>query len=248
MGELTASWSQAQSKLDLNFSIEKYLAAESPNDKPQILGFLNAYAFNCLVDVPGFYQSVIDMDVILRDGIGVAILLKLQGKRIGRNMNGTDLIPKILDQYIGKKVAVLGTREPYLGEAVRAISKRHDVDIRIVDNGFESEHHYLSLLEDVRVDLILLAMGMPKQEKVAVHLKNNLQYPTLIVCGGAIIDFYAQRIKRAPLWVQRIGCEWLHRLFQEPTRLFSRYVTGNIIFLSRALIYTLLRRKSVLRP
>ncbi len=244
IGKLMTSWGHAQSKLDLNFSIEKFISENRICDKPKILGFLNAHAFNCLIDVPDFYQSVIDMDVILRDGIGVAILLKLQGRGIGRNMNGTDLIPIILNHYKGKKVAILGTRQPYLGKAERAISKIHHVDTLVVENGFESECHYLSLLEDVRVDFILLAMGMPKQEKVAVHLKNNLPYPALIVCGGAIADRYAQRVKRAPIWAQRFGLEWLYRLFREPIRLFSRYVTGNILFLSRALIYTLLRRKA----
>jgi exopolysaccharide biosynthesis WecB/TagA/CpsF family protein len=83
-------------------------------------------------------------------------------------------------------------------------------------------------------DLIVLGMGMPKQEKIAALIRDS-RIPTLVVCGGAIIDFMGNKIKRAPLWVRKFGCEWVYRLVLEPKRLYKRYVLGNPAFIFRML-------------
>ena len=62
--------------------------------------------------------------------------------------------------------------------------------------------------------------------------------PCLIVCGGAILDFLGGKVSRAPLWLRRLGGEWIFRLMREPKRLFMRYVVGNPLFLLRALMCT----------
>src|SRR5690606_40821841 len=87
-----------------------------------------------------------------------------------------------------------------------------------------------------RFPIIVLAMGMPKQEQVAVQLRDALNTPALLICGGAILDFAAERFPRAPLWMRRFGLEWLFRLLLEPRRLFKRYALGiplSFYYLSR---------------
>jgi exopolysaccharide biosynthesis WecB/TagA/CpsF family protein len=74
-------------------------------------------------------------------------------------------------------------------------------------------------------------------------LRAQLDYPCLIVCGGAIIDFLGGKIARAPVWMRRLGLEWVYRLVQEPGRLFRRYVLGNPLFLARALRLRLAQRR-----
>ena len=75
-------------------------------------------------------------------------------------------------------------------------------------------------------------MGMPKQEKIAALIRDT-RMTTLVVCGGAIIDFMGNKIKRAPRWVRQLGFEWLYRLMLEPKRLYKRYVLGNPVFIFR---------------
>ncbi len=84
-------------------------------------------------------------------------------------------------------------------------------------------------------DLLFVALGCPKQEKwIAMHYK-SLNVPVSIGVGGTV-DFLAGQLRRAPLWMQRTGTEWIFRLAQEPRRLLRRYITDLHVFASKLLI------------
>ena len=81
-----------------------------------------------------------------------------------------------------------------------------------------------------KVDLLLVAMGVPLQD---VWVRNNLHNLNVKVAMGVggLFDFYSGRIPRAPLWMRRLGIEWVYRLRQEPFRMWRRYLIGNWEFL-----------------
>jgi len=111
-------------------------------------------------------------------------------------------------------------------------------------DGFAEVHTYLELARDLQPELIVLGMGMPKQELVASQLAAS-GVPCVIVCGGAILDFLGGKVARAPQWMRRLGGEWIFRLMKEPKRLFMRYVVGNPIFIWRTRMFTAQRQKDV---
>ena len=78
--------------------------------------------------------------------------------------------------------------------------------------------------------LLILGMGVPRQELWAARNKGHLPQVDVIVSGGAIMDFITEEIKRAPLWMRRIQMEWVYRLYLEPGRMWKRYLTGNVLF------------------
>ena len=200
-----------------------------------VLGFVNAHAMNLLVNNADYYQALSSADVLLRDGSGMSILFRRQSLQPGLNMNGTDFIPKLLTAFKGRRVAFWGTEEPFLTDAVRQSQECFGVDVVSVHHGFDEVDAYLMLACQFQPALIVLGMGMPKQEAVAAKIA-ALGAPCLIVCGGAILDFLGGKVTRAPQWVRRIGCEWLYRLTLEPVRLFKRYVLGNPVFLLRSIM------------
>lgn len=151
-------------------------------------------------------------------------------------MNGTDFIPRLMAAYRGRKVAFWGTRQPYLNQAVQRCETEFGVVPVSVHDGFASLETYLQLAREQQPELIVLGMGMPKQEAVAARLA-AVGGPCLIVCGGAILDFLGGKVSRAPPWLRRLGGEWAYRLLREPKRLFMRYVVGNPLFLLRTLLY-----------
>lgn len=201
----------------------------------RMVGFVNAHALNSSADNEGFYRAIVDADILLRDGSGMAILYRMIRRDPGLNMNGTDFIPKVLAAFRGRKVALWGTVEPYVSRASLRCECEFGVQVVSTLHGFEESRFYLELARATKPDLILLGMGMPKQERLARELKDQTGQAPLIVCGGAILDFLGGKVRRAPPWIRRLGVEWLYRLVSEPMRLFRRYVIGNPAFMLRLL-------------
>lgn len=208
------------------------IASLSRVERATVLGFVNAHAMNLVSGNDEYYRALSAADVLLRDGSGMAILFRRQGIEPGLNMNGTDLIPKLLSAFKGRRVAFWGTEEPWLGHAVQHSKQRFAVDVVSAHHGFDPLQSYLDLARQTRPELVVLGMGMPKQEALAALLAGSGE-PCLVVCGGAILDFMGGKVSRAPQWMRRLGCEWVFRMLSEPKRLFTRYVVGNPLFLLR---------------
>ncbi len=205
-------------------------------DRPRVLAFVNAHAMNFAAQDARFFEALSGADLLLRDGVGMALLLTLLDQPPGRNLNGTDLIPRLLRRHAGAPLALFGTQQPWLGRAARAVAR----DLApgspcVMAHGFLPAQDYVRLACVYAPALIVLGMGMPRQEEVALILRDRLTRPCLIVCGGAILDFLGARTPRAPQALRHLGLEWGWRLACEPRRLFRRYVVGNPVFIARAL-------------
>ncbi|MEH6413487.1 WecB/TagA/CpsF family glycosyltransferase [Pseudomonas sp. CGJS7] len=199
---------------------------------PTVVSFLNQHGFNLAWTDPAFRERLLRSDVLLRDGVGVALGLRLLARDPGLNANGTDLIPKIVAAYAGRRVALIGTREPYLEQAARYL-REQGADVVCALDGFGDQARYLPAVSAARPDLVILGMGMPKQERIAAELAAAADRPMLIVNGGAILDFLAGRFPRAPQWMRQARLEWLYRLGREPRRLWRRYLLGGGQFIAR---------------
>jgi N-acetylglucosaminyldiphosphoundecaprenol N-acetyl-beta-D-mannosaminyltransferase len=200
---------------------------------PCTLAFVNAHGFNLCWERPETATLFARTDVLLRDGKGMEMLLRRLGRDPGLNMNGTDLIPRLLAAAGDRPIAVIGTAEPWLSAACdRLAAEGRRVVARL--DGFRPEAQSLALVDEARPEIVLLASGMPRQEALALALAAAFpDRPMLIICGGAIADFMAGRFGRAPKAVRAVGMEWAWRLALEPRRLFRRYVIGNALFLAR---------------
>ena len=235
-------WSKIIAKIDrLHTSGDRYDLVQrlSRTDRPLVLAFSNAHAMNMLATSASFFDSLYGADTILRDGSGIETLFNQLHMPPGLNLNGTDLIPDVVQQFNGRCIALFGTQHPYLQDGEKFVSKNLAPHSQCVTaDGFLEDEAYVLLALKKRPALIVLGMGMPRQEAVAIALKSNLEFPCLIICGGAIIDFWGGKTARSPLWMRESGVEWLFRLLMEPRRLFRRYVFGNMIFLARVMIFS----------
>jgi N-acetylglucosaminyldiphosphoundecaprenol N-acetyl-beta-D-mannosaminyltransferase len=203
--------------------------------QPVRLGFINAHGLNLCRANPQFHSDLLACQLLLRDGTGMRLLFRRLGRSPGIDMNGTDLIPELIERYRRASVALLGTRSPHLERAAEKISGLGCAVSDVID-GFQPPERYVEICRTSQPQLILLAMGMPRQERIAALLAEQLQHPCLIVCGGAILDFLGGKVQRAPVLLRRWGLEWSYRLWQEPRRLFARYIIGNATFMLRVAI------------
>jgi beta-1,4-glucosyltransferase len=216
---------------------------------PISIGFINQHAYNLIhlhSDIKHYFES---LDYRLRDGAGIKIACHYHDCDPGVNLNGTDFIPLLINHLLerkkqGVRFFVFGTEEPWLSKGAMALLKGAPVTMY---NGFEKDDIYLNTVlnnaDDASLTVIVLAMGMPKQERISQQLINALSGPVIIICGGAIIDFYAGRVSRAPYLFRKLGLEWFYRLSIEPKRLFERYVIGIPKF-----FYLLIKNKKASAP
>lgn len=95
----------------------------------------------------------------------------------------------------------------------------------------EDNRAIINAINEADPDLLWIGMTAPKQEKWAYKHWNELNIHCHCGTIGAVFDFYAGTVKRAPLWWQKHSLEWLYRLLMEPRRMWRRYIIGNTLFL-----------------
>lgn len=201
------------------------------------VSFLNAHNANVAVADDEF-AAAMRRFLVLPDGIGVDIAAKaIHGHPFPANLNGTDFIPGFLktrDKPL--VVGLLGTTRENVEAACRTLhtlAPQHRFEV--IGDGFfdsEGEVQVLERLRSVRPDLLLVAMGVPRQE-LWISATLNDAHCTVPVGVGALLDFLSGAVPRAPVWVRRLRMEWVYRLCQEPGRLWRRYILGNPLFLWR---------------
>ena len=95
----------------------------------------------------------------------------------------------------------------------------------------EDNRNMIEAINKAQPDLLWVGMTAPKQEKWIYDHWDELNINCHVGCIGAVFDFYAGTIKRAPIWWQNHSLEWLYRLLQEPKRMWKRYLLGNPLFI-----------------
>lgn len=178
-------------------------------------------------------------ELIVPDGISLVLAARVLRQKFPGRVAGVDLLKAICARAAAAnlKVFLLGGR-PGSAEATAARLKQHSPPLEIETYcppfGFESDITELSRIaariRSAQPDLIFVGLGAPKQE-YWIH-EHGRQLDVRVCIGvGASFEIIAGIEKRAPLWLQRIGCEWLYRLFKDPRNKWRRYLLGNLAFL-----------------
>lgn len=180
-----------------------------------------------------------DANLIVPDGVGIKIALKLKGIR-QEQIAGIDLAKELLYscKKLNKTVALIGAKEEVIQKAVEVLSKEIDgLNIVYSRNGYfepEKEEEIIQELEKLNVDFVLVALGSPKQDYFINKCKNKLTNSIFIGVGGSF-DVWAGYVERAPEFYRKLGLEWFYRTIKQPER-FKRIYKTLPIFLFKAII------------
>jgi len=197
----------------------------------------NAHTVNLAADVPAYRRVLTEADLVLRDGVGVELAARLDGVEAGHNFVGTDFVPALLGRLGPRAVRVfLYGAEPGVAERAADVLRTGGGHVTIVGTapGFGDVARVTRQIRAARPDVLLVALGNPTQECWIDEHREELGVPVSIGVG-ALFDYLAGRVRRAPQWVLRLRAEWLFRLVVEPKRLWRRYVMGNPRFVWRVL-------------
>ncbi|WP_417688204.1 WecB/TagA/CpsF family glycosyltransferase [Roseibium sp.] len=198
--------------------------------RPIDIAICNAHTILSALD-DADYAAALRKMTLINDGIGVNLASKyLHGYGFPDNLNGTDLIPAVLAEVgVPLRIYLLGARENEVQRARKHIEALYPLHTVVgARNGYFSDPDIPSVCDEIsnaKADLLLVAMGNPRQEKFIVE-NRALINSTVAIGVGALFDFMSGSVVRAPQVVQALGLEWLFRLVQEPRRLFKRYVVG----------------------
>jgi len=188
-----------------------------------------------------FIKKIYDnADFLIPDGMPLIWASKLLGMPLKEKVSGSDLLPLFcqLASNKGYKLFFLGS-DPGIADRAKKILQRKYPILKIVGTysppmGFEESiseiEKIVNIIKKCKPDVLFLGLGFPKEEHFLWHHKNKILVPVSIGVG-ATFDFIAGKRRRSPEWMQRLGLEWLHRLCQEPKRLWRRYLIGNSIFI-----------------
>lgn len=205
--------------------------------RAQLLELANPNTLNITWRDSRFKDVLLNADCTLNDGVGIRMACRMRGVRTRYSFAGTDLMPRLFSEaHREVRVFFFGASEESNRLAVEKVTARYP---RVVCSGrvngyVDPVREALPMIRDSGADVLMCALGQPKQEYFMSENLERLNVRVAVTCGG-MFDFFSGIKPRAPMFMRKTGTEWLYRLAIEPKRMFGRYVVGNPLFLWRAM-------------
>ena len=233
---------------NLNILGSKAELAALPEGK-LLINTINAHSYNTARKDELFAEALTNGDVLIPDGVSIVkacrwIKAKSQPKE---RIAGWDLFEFEMNKLEEcgrtlrspqRTVMFMGSSEKVLDLIVKRAAEVYP-HLKIVtysppykpDFSEEDNKAIVEAINAADPDLLWIGMTAPKQEKWTYSHWNELNIHCHVGTIGAVFDFFAGTVERAPIWWQRHGLEWLYRLLKEPKRMWRRYIIGNTLFL-----------------
>jgi len=198
-----------------------------------------------------FRDLISQADLFTPDGAPIVWAVRISGGNLSSRVPGSDLVPKVCEECskAGLPVAFIGGNPGTALASMNVLTKLHPALVVAgcicPSFGFEKDARQVSDMEEfVRTTparVVFVGLGSPKQERLINGLRRIR--PDIWWLGvGATFSFIAGEVTRAPVWMQKFGLEWAHRLLQEPRRLFHRYLIDDLPFAIRMLLKAIINR------
>lgn len=205
--------------------------------------YVNAHCLNLARQDKDYCQILQKASFVYSGGVGPVLASIILNQPLRERTPSPDFIETVLALAPEKKwsLYLLGASDNSLKKVTKMWQKRiPGLPIIGCHSGYFTEQEEKQIIKEInqlKPTILLVGMGAPKQEKWVTANFSKLNVKTFWTIG-AMFDVLAGVLPRAPLWIQKLNLEWAYRLFQEPRRLWKRYLFGNIIF-----IFSILKEK-----
>lgn len=233
---------------NLNILGSKAELAALPEGK-LLINTINAHSYNTARKDELFAEALTNGDVLIPDGVSIVKACRwIKAKSLPKErIAGWDLFEFEMNKLEEcgrtlrspqRTVMFMGSSQKVLDLIVKRAAEVYP-HLKIVTYSPPykpefSEEDNKTIVEAINAadpDLLWIGMTAPKQEKWTYSHWNELNIHCHVGTIGAMFDFFAGTVERAPIWWQRHGLEWLYRLLKEPKRMWRRYIIGNTLFL-----------------
>jgi N-acetylglucosaminyldiphosphoundecaprenol N-acetyl-beta-D-mannosaminyltransferase len=210
---------------------------------PHVFACANPHSLVIAQRDRAFRDALCSADSVVADGVGVIVAANMVRKPIGPRITGTDffLATMRLMEARGGRVYFFGSTPTVLAQVCARVSEEFP---RVVvcgscsppfgDWSGEEDYRMVSAINAAAPDVLWVGMTAPKQERWVQRNRAHLAVP-VIGSIGAVFDYYAGNVRRAPEWACALGLEWLIRLGRDPIRLWRRTVVSAPRFLALVL-------------
>lgn len=227
--------------ININITKNKKELANCKDGK-LLINTINAHSYNTALKDPLFAEALQNGDVLIPDGASIVMACKwLKAKsQPTERIAGWDLFELEMKKLNAKggKCFFMGSSEKVLSLIkTKAATVYPNITVETYSPPYKPEFSdednkaIINAINAANPDLLWIGMTAPKQEKWTYTHWNELNINCH--CGniGAVFDFFAGTVERAPLWWQEHSLEWLYRLIKEPKRMWRRYIIGNTLFI-----------------
>lgn len=194
-------------------------------------------------------KSVNACDIINVDGQAVVWASWLLEKPLKERVTGIDLMENLVDLSAREnyKIYLLGAKEQVIQKVVSIYKEKYSENlIAGYRNGYFKPEEEEEIARDIAksgAHILFVAISSPKKENFLFNYKEKLSSLNFIMGVGGSFDVISGKTKRAPVWMQKNGLEWLFRLLQEPKRMWKRYLFGNTKFIFLTIKYLFKKNK-----
>ena len=211
-------------------------------EHPRRVMYVNAHVVNQSRAIPELQRALESADLVYCDGYGVRLAARVLDVPIPHRMTGADWVWGLaaLCEASGSSIYLLGSEPKIAADAAERLRRWYpNLEVAGSHHGYfelDSAHNE-RVIEDINArapDIVLVGMGTPKQEMWVERYSERID-ANVVWTVGALLDYVAGRVPRAPRWLADNGLEWIFRLAIEPHRMWRRYLLGNPAFLSRVM-------------
>lgn len=185
---------------------------------------------------PDLFSAYAQADLVIPDGIGVIWASRLFGTPLSARVTGVDLAERLLSRAgaSGTRVFFLGGRPGVAARAAARLKAQYPgLTVVGAHHGyFADDNEVIGKIAGAKPDLVLVGMGVPRQERFMLNARGRLAGTVMIGVGGAL-DLFAGDCRRAPKGWQQLGLEWFYRLIHDPRRIVKVLLIPR--FIGRAL-------------
>ena len=198
---------------------------------------INASKAVAMQEDEDLFHCMKSCDLVGADGKSIIWASRFLGYNLPERIAGIDIMENLvlLAHQKGYKCFFLGAAEDVVQKLVNIYSLKYSPDVIAgYKNGYYSQIEEDEIVEQIvnsKANILFVATSSPKQEMFVYNHKDSLTNINFMMGVGGSFDVIAGFRKRAPLWMQKMGLEWVARLIQEPRRMWRRYLIGNFVFL-----------------
>ncbi|WP_188052308.1 WecB/TagA/CpsF family glycosyltransferase [Aureimonas fodinaquatilis] len=225
---------------------QNYIAAQIQEGGASSIYFVNAHTLNFASSDPAYRTVLSRAHRIYGDGTGVRWAARFRGVNLLDNVNGTDLIPLILASGKNLRCFLVGSTPARIETISNRVSELFpNTQVVGAHHGYLDDTMSQTVVDAINAsgaNLVLVGMGNPLQERWIDQYGSSVPGALMIGVGG-LFEYWSGALDRAPLWMRRMGIEWVHLMLRQPWKA-RRYLIGNPIYIFRAIRYARADRKA----